>query len=109
MYLKNPAFNANEVVDTDMLLHLPESFDSSEIQIINVNVGPLLVEGDGKQVLELFRRPAEKVLRERMADMRLAGCQPFVFHKYKDPRGQQAFFRALQWFSIFSISPSNGW
>ena len=49
------------------------------------------VEGDGKQVLELFRRPAEKVLRELMADMRLAGCQHFVFHEYKDPRGNRLF------------------
>ncbi len=62
--LKNPAFNANEV-DTDMLQRLQASIDSSDIQIINMNV-----EGDGEQVLELFRRPAEKVLRELMADMR---------------------------------------
>jgi hypothetical protein len=26
-----------------------------------------------------------------MADMRLAGCQHFAFHKYKDPRGNRLF------------------
>ncbi len=54
---KNPAFNANEL-DTDMLQRLPASIDNSDIQIIKMNVA-----GDGEQVLELFRRPAEKVLR----------------------------------------------
>jgi hypothetical protein len=56
--LKNPAFNANEV-DIDMLQRLKAFIDSGDVQIINMNV-----EGDGKQVLELFRRPAEKVPRE---------------------------------------------
>jgi hypothetical protein len=83
--LKNPAFNANEV-DTDMLPRLQASMDSGDIQIINMNV-----EGDGEQVLELFRRPAEKVLREHMSDMRLAGSQHFAFHEHKDPRGNRLF------------------
>jgi hypothetical protein len=69
-----------------MLRRLPASIDSSDIQIINMNV-----EGDGEQVLELFRRLAKKVLQELMADMRLAGCQHFVFHKYEDPRGNRLF------------------
>ena len=56
--LKNPAFNADEV-DTDMLKRLQTSIDSGDIQIINMTV-----EGDGDQVLELFKRPVEKVLRE---------------------------------------------
>jgi hypothetical protein len=88
--LKNPAFNANEV-DTDMLQRLQASIDSGDIQIINMNV-----EVDGGQVLELFRRPAQKVLRELMADMRLAGCQHFVFHEYWDPRGNR-FFAGVQY------------
>ena len=56
--LKNPAFNADEV-DTDMLKRLQASIDSGDIQIINMTV-----EGDGDQVLELFKRPVEKVLRK---------------------------------------------
>jgi hypothetical protein len=80
-----PTFNANKV-DNDMLQRLQASIDSGDIQIIYMNV-----EGDGEQVLERFRRPAEKVLRELMADMRLAGCQHFVFNEYKDPRGNRLF------------------
>ncbi len=30
-------------------------------------------------------------LQEPMADMRLAGCQHFAFHEYKDPRGTGIF------------------
>ena len=33
----------------------------------------------------------EKVLRELMADMRLACCQHFGFQEYKDPRGNRLF------------------
>ncbi len=86
--LKNPAFNADEV-DTDMLqrLQLEASIDSGDVQIINMHA-----EGDGGQVLELFRRPVEKFLLVLMADMRLAGCQHFGFQEYKDPRGNRLFF-----------------
>ena len=83
--LKNPAFNADEV-DTDMLQRLQASIDSGDVQIIDMHA-----EGDGEQVLELFRRPVEKVLRELMADMHLAGCQHFGFQEYKDPRGNRLF------------------
>ena len=83
--LKNPAFNADEV-DTDMLQRLQASIDRGDVQIINMHT-----EGGGEQVLDLFKRPVEKVLRELMADMRLAGCQHFAFHEYKDPRGNRLF------------------
>ncbi len=46
---------------------------------------------DGGQVLELFKRLVEKVLRELMADTRLAGHQHLAFHWYKDPRGNRLF------------------
>ena len=52
-------------VDTDMLQRLQASIDSGDVQIIDMHA-----EGDGEQVLELFKRPVEKVLRELMADMR---------------------------------------
>ncbi len=57
-----------------------------DVQIINMHA-----EGDGEQVLELFRRPVEKFLLELMANMRLAGCQHFGFQEYKDPRGNRLF------------------
>ncbi len=83
--LKNPAFNVDDV-DTDMLQRLQASIDSGDIQIINMHS-----EGDGEQVLEMFMRPSEKVLRELMADVRLAESQHFAFHEYKDPRGNRLF------------------
>ncbi len=39
--------------------------------------------------MELFTRPAEKVLRELIDDLRLAGHQHFAFHEYKDPHGNR--------------------
>ncbi len=63
---------------------LQASIDSGDVQIINMHA-----EGDGEQVLEMFKRPVEKVLRELMADMCLAGCQHFAFQGYKDPRGNR--------------------
>jgi len=48
-------------------------------------------EGDGAQKLELFKRPAEKVLRELISDIRLAACQHFAFKEYLDPRGNRLF------------------
>jgi len=83
---KNTAFNAVEV-DADMLQRLPQaSIDSGDVQIINMHA-----EGGGEQLLELFKRPVEKVLCELVADMRLAGCQHFGFQEYKDPRGNRLF------------------
>jgi hypothetical protein len=38
------------------LKRLQASIDSGDIQMINMNV-----EGDGDQILELFKRPVEKV------------------------------------------------
>ena len=69
-----------------MLQRLQASIDRGDVQIINMHA-----EGDGEQALELFMRPADKVLQELMADMRLAGCQHFAFHEYKDPRGNRLF------------------
>ena len=71
-----------------MLQRLQASIDSSDVQIINMHA-----EGDGEQVLELFKRPVEKVLRELMADMRLAGCQHFGFQEYTDLHGNRLFAR----------------
>ncbi len=49
------------------------------------------LEGDGAQKLELFKRPAEKVMRELISDIRLAGCQHFGFKEYLDPYGNRLF------------------
>ncbi len=60
------------------------SIDSGDVQIIDMHA-----EGDGEQVLELFKRPVEKVLRKLMADMRLVGCKHFGLQE--DPRGNRLF------------------
>jgi hypothetical protein len=41
--------------------------------------------------LELSTRPAEKVLRELIGDLRLAGHQHFAFQEYNDPHGNRQF------------------
>ena len=51
----------------------------------------MCVKGNGAQNQELFRLSAEKVLREFMGDMRLAGHQHFSFHEYRDPSGNWIF------------------
>ena len=53
-----------------MLERLANSIDSGDLEIISMHQ-----EGDGAQKLELFKHPAEKVLRELISDIRLAGCQ----------------------------------
>jgi hypothetical protein len=40
---------------------------------------------------ELFKRLIERVLRELIGDMRLAGKQHCPFHEYKDPHGNRMF------------------
>ena len=48
-------------------------------------------EGNGAQNPELFKRPAEKVLRELIGDLCLAGKQHYGFHEYEDPHGNRLF------------------
>jgi hypothetical protein len=61
--LKYLLFNA-DYVDTDMLKHLSASIDSGDFEIISMRK-----EGDEAQNPELFKRPIEKVVRERSGDM----------------------------------------
>jgi hypothetical protein len=81
--LHNPNFNAEEV-DTDMLKRFADSIDSGDLDIMHQ-------AEDGAQKLERFRRPPEKVLRELMSDIRLAGSQHFGFKEYLDPHGNRLF------------------
>ena len=83
--LHNPDFNADDVY-TDILERFANSIDSGDLEIINMHQ-----EGDGAQKLELIKRPAEKVLRELISDIRLAGCQHFAFKEYLDPHGNRLF------------------
>jgi hypothetical protein len=85
--LKNPELNADDV-DTDMLQRLQAATGSGDLQVINMHWHN---DGDGPQIWELFTRPAEKVLRELIGDLRLAGHQHIEFHEYKDPHGNRPF------------------
>ena len=82
--LHNPDFNADDV-DTEMLERFANSIDSGDLEIISMHK-----VGDGAQKLELFKRPAEKVL-QLISDIRLAGCQHFAFKEYLDPHGNRLF------------------
>jgi hypothetical protein len=62
-------------------------------------------EGDGEQVLELFMRPVEKVLRKLMADIRLAGVSTCISQVQGQLAAwQQTFCRAPQQISIFQLA-----
>ena len=80
--LHHPDFDPAEV-DHDMHERLMGAIEQGDLEIID-----LREEGDGDQDVRLFKRPADKVLRELLADPRLAGCQPsarlgvHIFRKY---------------------------
>lgn len=73
--LHHPDFEPAEV-DHDMHERLMGAIEQGDLEIID-----LWKEGDGDQDVRLFKRPAGKVLRELIADPRLAGCQHFAFRE----------------------------
>ena len=79
--LHHPDFDPDEV-DHDMHERLMGAIEEGDLQVID-----LKGDGDGEQDVRLFKRPAGKVLRELLADPRLAGCQHFAFKEYKDSNG----------------------
>ena len=93
--LHNPDFNAEDV-DTDMLEQLANSTDSGDLEIISMHR-----EGDGAQKLELFKRPADKALRELISDfgwlMSALCLQGVLGSSWK-----QTVCRSFQWIRVFS-------
>ena len=83
--LHHPDFDPDDV-DHDMHERLMAAIEEGDLQIID-----LKEHGDGEQDVRLFKRPAGKVLRELLADPRLAGCQHFAFKQYKD--ADQGWYR----------------
>ena len=67
--LHHPDFDPDDV-DHDMHERLMAAIDEGDLEVID-----LKEDGDGEQDVRLFKRPAGKVLRELLADPRLAGCQ----------------------------------
>ena len=47
--------------------------------------------GDGSQKLEFFTRNVENVIRELLADIRLAGNQHFEYKEYRNAAGKRIF------------------
>ena len=81
--LHHPDFNPRDV-DHDMHQRLMDCITHGNIEVID-----LWEEGDGAQEVMLYKRPVLKVLRELIADERLAGRQHFVFVLYKDENGER--------------------
>jgi len=83
--LKNPDFNAEEV-DSNMMDRLNRAIEDGDFEIID-----MWKEGDGPQEVKFYFRNLEKVLRELMADIRLAGNQHFSFKMSKNSKGERIF------------------
>jgi hypothetical protein len=81
--LHHPDFDVREV-DTNMHERLMRCLEAGDIEVID-----LWDEGDGNQPVQLYKRPGLKVLRELLADERLAGHQHFAFKEYKNARGDR--------------------
>ena len=96
--LHNPDFNADDV-DTDMLERLAKSIDSGDLEIINMHQ-----EGDGAQKLELFKRPAEKVLRELISDIQssVSWMSALCLQGVLGSSWKQTVCRSFQWIRLFS-------
>jgi hypothetical protein len=79
--LHHPDFDVREV-DTNMHKRLMRCLEAGDIEVID-----LWAEGYGNQPVQLYKQPGMKVLRELLADERLAGRQHFAFKEYKNARG----------------------
>ena len=58
--------------------------EAGDIEVID-----LWEEGDCNQPVQQYKLPGLKVLRELLADKRLAGLQHFAFKEYKNARGER--------------------
>jgi hypothetical protein len=81
--LHHPDFVVNDV-DTNMHERLLACMEAGDIEVID----HLWEEGDCNQPVQQYKRPGLKVLRELLADERLAGLQHFAFKEYKNARGE---------------------
>ena len=81
--LHHPDFVVNDV-DTNMHERLLACMEAGDIEVID-----LWEEGDGNQPVQPYKLPGLKVLRELLADKRLAGLQHFAFKEYKNARGER--------------------
>lgn len=81
--LQNPEFNSDEV-DSDMHDRLMRAVDTGEMEVHD-----MWAQGDGEQDVRFYMRNVESVVRELLADERLAHHQHFSFKEYKNARGDR--------------------
>ena len=92
--LHHPDFDPNNV---DHYMHklLIGAIEESYLEVFDVT------EDDGcDQEVRLFKRPAGRVLKELLANPRLAGCQHFAFKEYRDASRSTRMFGAIQRFIV---------
>ena len=73
-------------IDHDLHERLMHAVEEGDIEIID-----MWEEGDGDQDVTFVKRKLEKVLRELMADPRLAGHQHYGFKLQANPRGERIY------------------
>ena len=83
--LHHPDLNLDSV-DHDLHERLMRAVEDGGIEIID-----MWEEGDGDQDVTFVKRRLEKILRELMADERMAGHQHYGFKLQANPRGERIF------------------
>ena len=83
--LHHPDFDLDSV-DHDLHERLMHAVEEGDIEIID-----MWEEGDGDQDVTFVKRKLEKVLRELMADPRMAGHQHYGFKLQANPRGERIY------------------
>ena len=69
-----------------MMERLNKAIDEGEFDIFDMGK-----EGDGHQDVKFFKQNLEKVIRELMPDIRLAGNQHFGFKLFKNSQGERIY------------------
>ena len=73
-------------INYDIIVRLMQAVEEGDIEIID-----MWEEGDGDQDVTFVKRKLEKVLRELMADPRMAGHQHYGFKLQANPRGERIY------------------
>ena len=81
--LSQPDFDSEDV-DADMHNRLMRAVDTGETEVHD-----MWAQGDGEQDVRFYMRNVESVVRELLADERLAHHQHFAFKEYKNARGDR--------------------
>ena len=83
--LHHPDFDLDSV-DHNLHERLMKAVEEGDIEIID-----MWEEGDGDQDVTFVKRKLEKIMRELMADVRMAGHQHFGFKLQANARGERIF------------------